>query len=316
MQEILYQDCKNFAKLCFLLGTYQWHVDPLKFRYLLITVGVVYIKARETSRKDILKDLVEMCRGVQHPLRGLFLRNYLLQCTRNLLPDLEEDARCLFASFTRKILCAIVSEPIRFVREFFDYTMKIWEMSVFKASIFIQIPTGNIFGKKALQFICAIVKIAILFLRAYLVERRNVNCVKFSVMSRMVTWKIPLTLFSWISRKWTNFGCACNIKDTRATKRRGKRNDRNFVFWWEQILFVSVNLTALMLTCIRRWVFWNVQFIAVPVRIAKLFSSANDNFSISLGCVERRSWTSGELQRCHCTGVFNGMYNSGKSNKY
>ena len=30
-------------------------------------------------RKDILKDLVEMCRGVQHPLRGLFLRNYLLQ---------------------------------------------------------------------------------------------------------------------------------------------------------------------------------------------------------------------------------------------
>lgn len=28
-----------------------------------------------------------MCRGVQHPLRGLFLRNYLLQCTRNVLPD-------------------------------------------------------------------------------------------------------------------------------------------------------------------------------------------------------------------------------------
>lgn len=28
-----------------------------------------------------------MCRGVQHPLRGLFLRNYLLQCTRNILPD-------------------------------------------------------------------------------------------------------------------------------------------------------------------------------------------------------------------------------------
>lgn len=25
--------------------------------------------------------------GVQHPLRGLFLRNYLLQCTRNVLPD-------------------------------------------------------------------------------------------------------------------------------------------------------------------------------------------------------------------------------------
>ncbi|XP_060081276.1 vacuolar protein sorting-associated protein 35-like [Ylistrum balloti] len=59
--------------------------------YLLITVGVVYIKSNELSRKDILKDLVEMCRGVQHPLRGLFLRNYLLQCTKNVLPDSEED---------------------------------------------------------------------------------------------------------------------------------------------------------------------------------------------------------------------------------
>ena len=54
-------------------------------------MGVVYIKAQEQSRRDILRDLVEMCRGVQHPLRGLFLRNYLLQCTRNLLPDLGED---------------------------------------------------------------------------------------------------------------------------------------------------------------------------------------------------------------------------------
>ena len=62
------------------------------FRYLLITVGVVYIKSNELSRKDILKDLVEMCRGVQHPLRGLFLRNYLLQCTKNVLPDADEEA--------------------------------------------------------------------------------------------------------------------------------------------------------------------------------------------------------------------------------
>ena len=57
--------------------------------YLLVTVGAVYIKVKEGSRKDILKDLVEMCRGVQHPLRGLFLRNYLLQSTKNQLPDTD-----------------------------------------------------------------------------------------------------------------------------------------------------------------------------------------------------------------------------------
>uniref|UniRef100_A0A336L8X8 Vacuolar protein sorting-associated protein 35 n=1 Tax=Culicoides sonorensis TaxID=179676 RepID=A0A336L8X8_CULSO len=59
--------------------------------YLLITVGLVYIKTNSALKKSILKDLVEMCRGVQHPLRGLFLRNFLLQCTRNILPDTLEE---------------------------------------------------------------------------------------------------------------------------------------------------------------------------------------------------------------------------------
>ncbi|CAG9863304.1 unnamed protein product [Phyllotreta striolata] len=63
--------------------------------YLLITVGLVYIKTDTAMRRNLLKDLVEMCRGVQHPLRGLFLRNYLLQCTRNVLPDAPDtDAEC------------------------------------------------------------------------------------------------------------------------------------------------------------------------------------------------------------------------------
>ncbi|KAJ1479796.1 putative vacuolar sorting protein [Baffinella frigidus] len=55
--------------------------------FLLITVGSVYVRSKEAPARDILKDLVEMCRGVQHPMRGLFLRNYLLQCTRDKLPD-------------------------------------------------------------------------------------------------------------------------------------------------------------------------------------------------------------------------------------
>ena len=39
----------------------------------------MFIESKESACKDILKDLVEMCRGVQHPMRGLFLRNYLSQ---------------------------------------------------------------------------------------------------------------------------------------------------------------------------------------------------------------------------------------------
>ncbi|CAD5216391.1 unnamed protein product [Bursaphelenchus xylophilus] len=64
----------------------QFAVHIVPRLYLMITVGVAYIKSKETPCKDILKDMVEMCRGVQHPLKGLFLRNYLLSCTKELLP--------------------------------------------------------------------------------------------------------------------------------------------------------------------------------------------------------------------------------------
>ncbi|XP_030453470.1 vacuolar protein sorting-associated protein 35B isoform X2 [Syzygium oleosum] len=59
--------------------------------YLLCTVGSVYIKSKEAPAKDILKDLVEMCRGVQHPIRGLFLRSYLSQVSRDKLPDIGSE---------------------------------------------------------------------------------------------------------------------------------------------------------------------------------------------------------------------------------
>ncbi|CAI9276440.1 unnamed protein product [Lactuca saligna] len=59
--------------------------------YLLCTVGSVYIRSKEAPAKDILKDLVEMCRGIQHPLRGLFLRSYLSQVSRDKLPDIGSE---------------------------------------------------------------------------------------------------------------------------------------------------------------------------------------------------------------------------------
>jgi vacuolar protein sorting-associated protein 35 len=61
----------------------------------LVTVGSVYIKSKEASAKDVLRDLVEMCRGVQHPTRGLFLRSYLSEMVKDKLPDVgsSEDGK-------------------------------------------------------------------------------------------------------------------------------------------------------------------------------------------------------------------------------
>ena len=55
--------------------------------YLLITVGVTYVESGEGGARDVLMDLVEMTRGVQQPMHGLFLRAYLSQVSKALLPD-------------------------------------------------------------------------------------------------------------------------------------------------------------------------------------------------------------------------------------
>mmetsp|Transcript_27157 Transcript_27157/g.69109 ORF Transcript_27157/g.69109 Transcript_27157/m.69109 type:complete len:847 (-) Transcript_27157:307-2847(-) len=55
--------------------------------YLMVAVGCLYIRAGEAGARDVLADLVELCKGVQHPTRGLFLRAYLSQRSRGLLPD-------------------------------------------------------------------------------------------------------------------------------------------------------------------------------------------------------------------------------------
>lgn len=64
--------------------------------YLMITVGTSYLKCADSPRDEILKDMIEMCRGVQNPIRGLFLRYYLSQRTKQLLP---EDATEFNANF-------------------------------------------------------------------------------------------------------------------------------------------------------------------------------------------------------------------------
>jgi len=53
----------------------------------MVAVGCLYIKSGTAKSNEILKDLVEMTKGVQHPTRGLFLRSYLCQRSRGLLPD-------------------------------------------------------------------------------------------------------------------------------------------------------------------------------------------------------------------------------------
>ena len=58
---------------------------------MICTVGSAYIRLKEAPARDVLRDLVEMCRGVQHPTRGLFLRTYLSEMVKDKLPDVGSE---------------------------------------------------------------------------------------------------------------------------------------------------------------------------------------------------------------------------------
>uniref|UniRef100_A0A1D1YWX6 Vacuolar protein sorting-associated protein 35 n=1 Tax=Anthurium amnicola TaxID=1678845 RepID=A0A1D1YWX6_9ARAE len=85
--------------------------------YLLCTVGSVYIKSKEAPAKDVLRDLVEMCRGIQHPVRGLFLRSYLSQISRDKLPDIGSEYEGDADS---------VMDAVEFVLQNFTEMNKLW----------------------------------------------------------------------------------------------------------------------------------------------------------------------------------------------
>jgi vacuolar protein sorting-associated protein 35 len=85
--------------------------------YLLLTVGSVYIVSQEAAAKDILTDLVEMCRGVQHPMRGLFLRNYLAQASKSKLPDTGSEYEGAGGT---------VADAVSFVLSNFSEMNKLW----------------------------------------------------------------------------------------------------------------------------------------------------------------------------------------------
>ncbi|GMG40488.1 unnamed protein product [Ambrosiozyma monospora] len=84
--------------------------------YLMITVGTVYMTKKGAPVKDIMKDMMEMCRGVQHPIRGLFLRYFLSQRTKDLLP----------ATFNKDHGSGDLADSIQFIITNFIEMNKLW----------------------------------------------------------------------------------------------------------------------------------------------------------------------------------------------
>jgi len=81
------EEQKKGRKMADLYESVQHAGNIIPRLYLLITVGSAYVKTREAPVKLILRDLLDMVKGVQQPVRGLFLRYYLLKMMKDKLPD-------------------------------------------------------------------------------------------------------------------------------------------------------------------------------------------------------------------------------------
>jgi vacuolar protein sorting-associated protein 35 len=95
----------------------QYSGNILPRLYLLITVGAIYIEAGLASPMKVLVDLVELCKGVQHPTRGLFLRSYLSQLAKDLLPDMGSD-------YYKE--ASDVEDSIKFIIQNFTEVNRLW----------------------------------------------------------------------------------------------------------------------------------------------------------------------------------------------
>jgi vacuolar protein sorting-associated protein 35 len=97
----------------------QYCADIIPRLYLTITVSSALIKTRRVPCRAILFDLTELCRGVQQPIHGLFLRSYLSLMMKDKLPDVG-------TVYHDPNFHGEVTDAIDFVLENFSQMNRLW----------------------------------------------------------------------------------------------------------------------------------------------------------------------------------------------
>ena len=91
------------------------HVIPRL--YLTITVGSIYIERAPRSTRTIIYDMLGLVKAVQNPIKGLFLRNYLLKMIKDKLPDKDNAYLKEGASF---------EDSLKFITENMEEMNRLW----------------------------------------------------------------------------------------------------------------------------------------------------------------------------------------------
>ena len=85
--------------------------------YLMITAGSIYMEKVPRSTRIIIYDMLGLVKAVQNPIKGLFLRNYLLKMVKDKLPDKDNVYLREGASF---------EDSIKFIIENMEEMNRLW----------------------------------------------------------------------------------------------------------------------------------------------------------------------------------------------
>ena len=87
LEERLVEEQKNGRQMAHVYTLVQQATAVVPRVYLMTIVGALCIDGKQTMAKDIMVDLGEIFKAVQHPVRGLFARAFLLRKLKTRLPD-------------------------------------------------------------------------------------------------------------------------------------------------------------------------------------------------------------------------------------
>lgn len=69
----------------------QYTIKIIPRLYMLILCGIIHIKSKKIKPSIILNDIIQFIKGIQNPIRGLFIHDYLIHKIRHILPDINND---------------------------------------------------------------------------------------------------------------------------------------------------------------------------------------------------------------------------------
>lgn len=89
IQSYFRTEIKSGKNILDLYKSVQQCISALPRVYLMIIVGSLILENKKAEINEVLEDLIEACNSVKHPIRGLFVRYFLLKLLKDYITDID-----------------------------------------------------------------------------------------------------------------------------------------------------------------------------------------------------------------------------------